>query len=98
FERKPHRRQILHVGEWARSPEDRDRGRRALQSIARMRVAAGRIADDLDRELRCDGCTVCSAGWPGTEDPEQSALQQERMRRRVLLRQVRTVGTIDRGE
>ena len=86
---------VLEVGHRAGTPVHGDRRRTARQSVFRMGVAAGRIAHHFDRELGLDRRAIRAPGGPGQRDAEQAALQEQRMRRGVVLREARTIAAVD---
>ena len=87
-------RRVLRVGHGPRTPVDRDGGRRAVQPVAGIRVAAARIAHDFNRELRVDARAVRSLRRPRQRDPEQTAIEQLRVRTGIVGRQVGTVHAV----
>ena len=70
----------------------------ALEAVDRIEVDAGRIADDLDGELGRDRAPGDRPRRPRQPDADQAAIEQQRMRALLVLRQARVVGAVDGGE
>ena len=87
-------RDVFRVGDRAWPPIHGDHRCRAVQPVSRARVAARRIAHDFNREFRLDDLAIGRLRWPRQEHPEESPLEQQRMRLRVPSRQVRTVHAV----
>ncbi len=89
---------VFEVGDRARAAEHRDGRRGGVQSPAGAGVAAGRIAHDLEGEVRLHGPATEVARRPGPGDADQALVQQQGMRGALALREVGTVGAIGGGE
>jgi len=87
---------VFRVRDRTWSAEHRDRGIRALEAVGAMHIAAARIADDLDGELGIDLGAVRIARWPRQRDADQAALEQQRVRPRVVGWQIRAVHPVHR--
>ena len=82
-------RRVFRVRDWPRTAVHRDGGLRAVQPIPRIRVAAAGIAHDLNRELGIDARAVRTLRRPRQRNPEQTALEQLRVRTGIVRRQIR---------
>src|SRR5690606_8218220 len=89
---------ILEVRHRSWAAIDRYRRVGTRQAVDRIEVASAGIAHDLDGELGLDRRPVGRPGRPGERYAEQPALEQQRMRRRIALWQVRAILAVDRGK
>jgi hypothetical protein len=69
-----------------------------VQAIGSIRVARARIADDLGREFWSDRGTIGGDGRPRQCDANETAIQQQGVRRGRRLREARAVRSVDRSE
>ena len=93
---EPGGQDVLEIGHRPWAAEHRDHGRGRVQAPARAGVAARRIANHLDVEVRLDRPAIQVARRPRAGDTEQPLVQQQRVRGRLDLRQVRAVRPIER--
>src|SRR5689334_11452071 len=89
---------VLEIRRGARTAVNGYGGFGALQPVFGTGVTSRRIAHHLDRELHRFSRTVRILWRPRKRYPEQSALEQERMRTFFILRQPRTIGAVECSE
>ena len=89
---------VFQIRRHAGTPIDGNRRLGALETVLAAGIASGRVAHHLDRELDRLRRAVGISRRPGERNPEKPALEQERMRAFLLLRQVRTVRAVERRE
>jgi len=92
------RSDVAEVRDGPRSAKHGDRRMRAREPVLGAQVAAGRIADDLDRELGLDHAAVERARRPRQEHADQAAAEQQRVRRGIGHRQIRAVRAVYASE
>jgi hypothetical protein len=87
---------VFQVHRRARTAVDRNRRLSAIQAIFRAGVAASGIANDFDLEVDGVRRTVSILRGPRERNAEQTAVQQERVRAPLILRETRAVRTVER--